>query len=307
MSPEQYRQWIQQMGDFGVRFLRVYTLHQPAFYQALRDYNFAHPDYPIYLLHGVYLPDESYLESHDLYDPKPTEAFTRELHDLSDAVSGDLERELDVGRAGGSYTADVSPWVAAWIIGVEWDPNAIHKSEKKNRSQPPYRGKYFTTSATKTQVNSTESWIAARMDELASAEVKRGRSVPIAFVNWPTADPLDHGSNEPNPTEDLVSVDANHVLPTKRWPGRNLRELSLLPLLPRFPAAHEAVHVLRPARRVPARSVGGLSERPQDALRASEYPVDGHGVRGSQFSRGLRIWAPTVAIKAITQSWKQWR
>ena len=234
MSPEQYQQWIQQMGDFGVRFLRVYTLHQPAFYQALRDYNLAHPDYPIYLLHGVYLPDESYLESHDLYDPKPTAAFTRELHDLSDAVSGDLERELDVGRAGGSYTADVSPWVAAWIIGVEWDPNAIHKSEKKNRSQPPYRGKYFTTSATKTQVNSTESWIAARMDELASAEVKRGRSVPIAFVNWPTADPLDHGSNEPNPTEDLVSVDANHVLPTKRWPGGTFASYHSYPYYPDF-------------------------------------------------------------------------
>lgn len=234
ISPEQYRQWIQEMGDFGVRFLRVYTLHRPEFYQALRDYNLAHPDHPIYVLHGVYLPDESYLETHDLYDPKPTKAFTRELQDLSAAVSGDLERDLEVGSAGGSYTADISPWLAAWIIGVEWDPEAIHKSEKKNADQPTYQGRYFTTSATRTPVNSTESWIAARMDELAAAEAERGRSVPIAFVNWPTADPLDHGANEPLMAEDLVSVDANHVLPTTRWPGGTFASYHSYPYYPDF-------------------------------------------------------------------------
>jgi len=56
------------------------------------------------------------------------------------------------------------------------------------------------------------------MNELATAEAAKGRRAPMAFVNWPTADPLRH-PQEPHPQEDLVGVDANHVRASAAWPG----------------------------------------------------------------------------------------
>ncbi len=51
------------MGDLGIRVVRIYTLHPPAFYDELAAYNEAHADAPLYLVQGAYLPDESYVEA----------------------------------------------------------------------------------------------------------------------------------------------------------------------------------------------------------------------------------------------------
>ncbi|MFA7324382.1 MAG: hypothetical protein WC005_08490, partial [Candidatus Nanopelagicales bacterium] len=77
MSRADFDRWLGEMGDLGVHFLRIYTLLPPSFYAALLAYNTAHADIPIYLVQGVYLPDESYVSTGDLFDAKPTAAFTQ--------------------------------------------------------------------------------------------------------------------------------------------------------------------------------------------------------------------------------------
>jgi hypothetical protein len=61
----------------------------------------------------------------------------------------------------------------------------------------------------------------------------RRLSQPIAFVNWPTTDPLRH-PEEPLSTEDLVGVDANHVQATERWPGGTFASYHAYPYYPDF-------------------------------------------------------------------------
>lgn len=225
--------WLAEMGRLGVTVLRVYTIMPPQVYQALEAYNRAHPDDPVYLVQGVYLPDESYVATRDLYEPGPTRAFTAELRDASAAVRGALRRGPVPGRAGGVWTADVSPWVAAWLVGVEWDPVAVAASDRRNAAAPEHRGRYFSSAADATPTTPTERWIAARMDELATVEAGRGRSVPIGFVNWPTTDPLTH-PQEPSDSEDLVGVDANHVRATSAWPGGTFASFHAYPYYPDF-------------------------------------------------------------------------
>ena len=228
-----YRRWFAQMGRLGVRTVRVYTIHPPEMYQELLAYNTAHPAAPIYLVQGVYMPDESYVRTGNLYAAGPTRAFTTELRDASAAVHGTLRRPLARGRAGGRWTADVSPWVAAWIVGVEWDPNATLASDRRNAAAPDFHGRFFSSASDATRTTPTERWIAARMDELATAEAAKGRSAPIAFVNWPTADPLRH-PHEPLPSEDLVGVDANHVRASAAWPGGTFASFHAYPYYPDF-------------------------------------------------------------------------
>ncbi|MDQ5975993.1 MAG: hypothetical protein QG661_3202, partial [Actinomycetota bacterium] len=66
MTAEDYRRWLDQMGQAGVRVLRIYTILPPYFYEEFRGHNERNPDSPLYLLHGIYLPDESYIKTGDL-------------------------------------------------------------------------------------------------------------------------------------------------------------------------------------------------------------------------------------------------
>jgi hypothetical protein len=66
--------------------------------------------------------------------------------------------------------------------------------------------------------------------------------VPLAFVNWPTTDPLPH-PDEPLPQEDLVAVDANHVVPTAAWPGGTFASYHAYPYYPDFQRHEDALQV----------------------------------------------------------------
>ena len=231
ITADHYSRWFDEMGDLGIRVVRIYTLHPPAFYDELAAYNEAHEDAPLYLVQGAYLPDESYVEEGgSLYDPAVDDAFTAELADLSDAVHGDLTRDATPGRAGGTWTTDVSPWLASWIIGVEWDPDGVVRTNEAAASAPYTAGRYF---AATDDASPTERWIATHMDEVAALEAERGTSVPVAMANWPTVDPLEH-PDEPLAEEDLVGVDANHVLPTDAWPGGTFASFHAYPYYPDF-------------------------------------------------------------------------
>ena len=231
ITASQYRRWLAQMGELGIRAVRIYTIHPPSFYSELRRYNEAHLDAPIYLLQGVYLPDETYTEKpRGLFDPALDAAFADELDAAVEAVHGELERAPARGRAEGRWRADVGPWVAGWIIGVEWDPFGVHLTDKANRSAPAIRGRFFRSTSDATP---TERWLARYMDRLATLEAKHGVSMPLAFANWPTTDPLRHPT-EPLDREDLAGVDANHVLPTAAWPGGTFASYHAYPYYPDF-------------------------------------------------------------------------
>ena len=230
ITPGDYERWLAEMGSLGVRAVRIYTIHPPAFYQALAAYNSAHAADPIYLIQGVYLPNDIYIQKQDLYDPVATATFRQELRDTVAAVSGTLTRSARPGFASGKWTTDVSRWTAGWIIGVEWDPFATAATDRRNPHAPATRGRYFSSTPDATP---TERWLAARMNDIATALAARGWTAPIAFANWPTVDPLRH-PNEPNRQEDMVGVDANHVLPTRDWPGGTFASFHAYPYYPDF-------------------------------------------------------------------------
>ena len=222
--------WLNQMGDLHVRVIRVYTILPPAFYDALAAYNDAHPDAPLWFIQGVWIPEDDFYAHQDLYRPSMVDAFRKEIADAVAAVHGDATIAPRPGHASGAYHSDVSQWLLAWSPGIEWDPLSTHLSEERNASRPAYAGTYITTRGTPT---STESWLASMLDYLASLEVQRGWSRPLTFTNWLTTDPLRH-PEEPLPQEDLVSIDAMHLVATPRWPGGFFASYHAYPYYPEF-------------------------------------------------------------------------
>ena len=245
ISAAQYRSWFAAMGWLGIRVVRIYTIHPPAFYAELARHNAANPDQPLYLMQGVYLPDESYISKKDLYDRAVTTAFRREIADAAAAVSGHLTRSPQRGRASGRWNADVTLWLAGWIVGVEMDPYAGAASDRRNARRPAIAGRYFRSTPDATP---TERWLAARMDELAGYQAEAGLSQPIAFVNWPTTDPLRH-PQEPLAQEDLLELDANHVRPTAAWPAGTFASYHAYPYYPDFQRHEPALLAYRYAGR----------------------------------------------------------
>ena len=269
------------MGDSASGWSASTRCCPPGFYNELAAYNRAHPDAPIYLVQGAYLPDESYVEGDGtLYDRPVDEAFTRELEDISDAVHGDLVRGQAAGRSGGTYDADVSPWLAGWVVGVEWDPSGTRRTDEQHADAAYEPGRWFAATGDAT---ATERWIARHLDALAGDEAARGTSAPIAMANWPTTDPLVH-PQEPNATEDMVAIDANHVLPTAAWPGGTFASFHLYPYYPdfqRFEPGYQDERWQRPAR--PVRRLRRRDARP---------------LRGHHAAAGDRVRRPLLLGKA---------
>lgn len=247
ISAGHYRRWFAEMGELGIRAVRIYTIHPPAFYGELVRYNRAHADAPLYLVQGVYLPDETYpSRPRGLYDPAVDTAFGAELADAVAAVHGTLSRAPRRGRASGRWRADAGRWLVAWIVGVEWDPFGVQRTDRTNRGAPAVRGRYFHSTGDATP---TERWLARHLDRLATLEHRHGVSMPVAFANWPTTDPLDHPS-EPLEREDLAGVDANHVLPTRAWPGGTFASYHAYPYYPDFQRHEPALQRYRVDGRV---------------------------------------------------------
>jgi hypothetical protein len=224
-----YDRWLQQIGELGATSVRIYTVLRPDFYDALRAYNLAHVQDPIFVLHGVWIPEDEILHTQNAYDPDVTAKFRAELADAVAAVHGDLVRPVKIGHASGTFTSDISPWVIAYSIGVEWDPGVVENTNKVNPNtnvdsatgiisiSPVVAAprKYITNTA---DANPMERWIGSMLDYVAILEAQRGWSIPLTYTNWVTADPIKH-PEEPFEFEDSIVVDAKHMAATPQWPA----------------------------------------------------------------------------------------
>ena len=184
-----YEKWIALVGEMGANALRVYTVHPPHFYRALRNWNLAHPTHPIWLIHGVWteLPPGDEEEKYD--DPQWLAQFRREMEHVVTLIHGDAVIPPAPGHASGAYLADISPWTLGYIIGREWEPYSVVAYNALQPDKTNYGGRYITIA----RGSPLETWLAEQCDYLVSFEMGRYNAQrPIAYTNWPTLDPLTH-------------------------------------------------------------------------------------------------------------------
>jgi len=224
-----WRRWFPMIAGTGVHAIRIYTVQPPSFYEELLAYNLAHPDHPLYLVHGVWIPEELMAETRNLYDPVVLDQVRTDTDDAVAAVHGDAVLPTRRGYASGEYTADVSPWLVSWAFGVEMDPVVVRDSDVANVGRA-YQGEYVSTTS---DASPTEAWLAEMIDRIAQLEASYGRTMPLTFSNWPTTDPLAHPT-EPLETEDMAGIDANHLVASADWPGGMYASYHAYPYYPDF-------------------------------------------------------------------------
>ncbi|MBX6365969.1 MAG: tetratricopeptide repeat protein, partial [Gemmatimonadetes bacterium] len=243
-----YAEWVRGIGELGANTIRVYTLHPPSFYRVLAAYNAAHPDAPLWLIHGVWaeLPPRD-----DYDDPAWKAGFEREMRDVVDVLHGRADIAPRPGHAGGHYTADVSRWTLAYIIGREWEPHSVQAYQALRPAPPAWAGTYLTVAGG----TAMDVWLARECDYLVAYEMGRYRTQrPIAYTNWPTLDPLHHVTEATAQEEaalrrkrgeavvegsaafadDAVALDASLVAPTAAYPAGYFASYHIYPYAPDF-------------------------------------------------------------------------
>ncbi len=227
MDRETYLRWFKMISEMGSNIVRVYTIHPPRFYSALVEYNKRNPKHPLYLIQGVYTPEENLIEIQDAYDPEIRGQFRQEISNAVGAVYGKITIQPQPGTASGKYTANAGPYLAAWHIGTEWDPQMVMNTNERHKDMELYEGKHFRV---KEGASAFESWLAEMIDLAAEREREYGWEHPMTFTNWVTTDPLKH-PGEPTYEEDMATVDATLIEPT-RWEAGYFASYHVYPYYP---------------------------------------------------------------------------
>lgn len=216
ISYDTYYRWFGYISAMNCNCIRIYTLMPPQFYQALGDFN-RKAQNPLYLYQGIWVNEEDIERLADSYaeNEKILNDFTADAVNLVNVIHGNARIAETAGEAYGTYTADVSQWLAGWIVGIEWDPNFVLNTNNQHPDKKDYDGGYLHTQT----ASPFEAFLCRVGDALIQHETEQYQfQTPLAFSNWITTDPLIH-PNEPHYDEDKATVNTENVKWRNFGPG----------------------------------------------------------------------------------------
>ena len=231
VSYDTYREWLNMIAEMNANTVRVFTVMPPQFYAALYDHN-ASAESPLYLIQGIWFNENYMYECDDAFSDngKITEAFIRAARETADIVHGNSDY-TDYGEIKNAvYSHDVSQYLAGYILGLEWEPGFVERTNGLP-GHAGYKGEYLETSENAAPF---ECFLCEVGDSLAAYETESYSSqTPIAFLNWATTDVLTH-TNEPFPEEDAVSVNTENIRPTAKYHCGLFAAVDAYPYYPEF-------------------------------------------------------------------------
>jgi hypothetical protein len=207
-----YFRWLTQMAAMNANCVRIYTLFPPEFYRAFLAYNLEHPDKPLWLYQEIW--PEEHPPGNNYLAEDYNDTYHQEIEMNVDAIHGRANIPARQGRAYGIYTADVSRYVAGYLVGRELEAKEVIDNDTINQGFQ-FSGEYLRSIPGATP---TEAWLAMCCDYvLRYEEEKYGGQHPVAIVSWPTMDPISHFSEWDPVTKktrefnDLTSIDINNI------------------------------------------------------------------------------------------------
>ena len=216
IDKETYLRWFGLIQEMGANTIRVYTILEPDFYEAVYEYNKDNPT-PLYILHGVWVNDYVQNSHVDAYDDSFREVLLQDCRTLVDVIHGRKKISLgyQASSASGVYTRDISDWVLGYILGVEWEDVTVAYTDHVDTGKNSYQGLYMYTSEDATPFEAMLAEVGDHMIRYESDKYKEQRL--LAFSNWPTTDPLDYPPEILKLFMKCAKVDVEHILSTDRY------------------------------------------------------------------------------------------
>lgn len=244
ITKSDYLRWFEYIKDMHANTIRVYTTMMPAFYEALYEHNLKHED-KLYLMQGVWLNEDLIAEYLDPYqnDNHLLNEFIKDGKDLVDIFHGNKTLAPRLGFASGTYDKDISPYVIAWVLGVEWDPMFVSNTNQLHADKNSFDGQFLYTK----NASPFEVFLAKVGDAILTYEKDIYKTTrPLSYTNWVTTDPLEH-PYEPDVKEDLVSVDVENIRLKKQAFAGQFASYHVYPYYPElFNYSEDLIHKYEP-------------------------------------------------------------
>ncbi|NLJ07456.1 MAG: hypothetical protein GX437_07290 [Sphingobacteriales bacterium] len=233
LSFEQYLEWFRLIGEMNANVIRVYTVLPPEFYRALAVHNQRYFSKKLYLFQGVWteLPAEG-----NFYNVEFVRNFQEEIIKVINLIHGKAVVAEKPGHASGVYQTDISQYVAGILLGREWEPDAVEKTNRLMK-KTEFRGNFINVH----QGNAMEVWLGEMMDFAIQYETQTFQTQrPVSFVNWLPLDPMFHSSEYIEAEyvreydNDLKSLDFTHFHKTTNYLAGFFASYHVYPYYPDF-------------------------------------------------------------------------
>ena len=215
IDQETYLRWFAMIQEMGANTVRVYTILQDDFYNAFYQYNTQREqagEEPLWLIHGVWVNDYIQNSHRDAYADDFRLTLMDDCRTVVDILHGQKTLSLGYGLGSGTYRKDVSRWVIAYIIGVEWEDVTVVYTDQKYPQRNCYQGTYLYTTQDASPFEAFLCEVGDKMIEYESRRYKQQRLV--AFSNWPTTDPFDYPEDIARFFMKCAKVDVEHIKST---------------------------------------------------------------------------------------------
>lgn len=181
-----YYAWFESILEMGANTIRLNTIFNDKFYNALFDFNQNHEE-KLYLIQGINLDSYALNSHYDGYDRNFYGELITQAENAVDVVHG--RKKLTMAKSGkGNYKKDVSEYVLAYIVGSEWVDDTILYTDKKEEAKIGFNGNYIQTTS---DVTAFETMLAKVIDHLITYETnKYSEQHNMSFINSPETDPI---------------------------------------------------------------------------------------------------------------------
>lgn len=183
---ETYYSWFEKIQELGSNTVRLNTIFNDEFYNALYDFNVEHEE-KLYLIQGINL-DSYALNSHnDGYSRSFYGELMTRAENAVDVIHGRKKMSLsNIGK--GVYKKNVSEYLLGYVVGSEWMDDTIIYTNNKYKNKTSYEGDFISTTK---EATAFETMLAKVLDHLVTYETKKyNEQHSVSFINSPTTDPV---------------------------------------------------------------------------------------------------------------------
>ncbi|MCL2360494.1 MAG: hypothetical protein FWC73_01615 [Defluviitaleaceae bacterium] len=196
-----YLRWFEQIEDMGATVVYAANIMHSSFYDALYQHNKTSEN-GLMLIQGV----------GDTHYHTDSEELSQSLRKVIDIIHGN---RIDLLNENGIqvFMRDISPWVVGFVVGAEWNPDAIAYINNNVDMPDSFQGSFFSTSE---DANRFEAMLAQVMDSATSYETRRFKTQrPISFIANPLTDFLEYEIIYAAQLRKYVQTDYENIIPSE--------------------------------------------------------------------------------------------
>lgn len=207
VTKEQYMEWFALIQEMGANTVKVSTIMDNGFYDALYEYNSGRQD-PLYLIQSLWVADYAQDSREDAFSDAFFGQLKKDILTAVNVIHGNTFLAYSNVRGSGWYTKDISDWTLGITLGTSWRGETTaytnHMQEKA-----PYVGEYYSAT---TDASPFESMLAELLDTATIYESRRyGKQHLLSIVSEPATDPFDYERLIKVQLSKYDRIDASHI------------------------------------------------------------------------------------------------